>query len=158
MRQTGFIGSTVLAALVLAGCSSAPESAVTVSYELDGTEYSQTIHPETVTCGENGTRGVAIVDEPTGQFSFRAPDEPGAGQVMAAVVAEGDGDSQTFVYFEGEEGDPDTSTAGVVTLAETVGTAILIEDWDPSLGTEFTREDGTEVEATVSGEVRCDTD
>ena len=151
------ITASAATALVLGGCSAA-SSSVTISYERDGVVHTETINPDTVTCNEDKTSGVSVSNDPAGQFTFRTPDEPGAGHVTAAVTAEGENDSLTFVYFEGDSAAPDTSTPGTVTVAENTGTVILIDDWDAKLGTDFDREDGTELEATISAEIHCDDD
>ena len=157
MRLVRLVAITAVTAtaLVLGGCSAA-SSSVTISYERDGVVHTETINPDTVTCNDDKTSGVSVSNDPAGQFTFRTPDEPGAGHVTAAVVADGEDDSLTFVHFEGDAAAPDTSTPGTVTVAENTGTVILIDNWDAKLGTDFDREDGTEVEATISADIRCE--
>jgi len=146
------ITAIAAASLLLAGCSTNPSS-ITLTYELDGSERTLNLVPDTVKCEETSVRGISISDGPGSFYSFGLINGSGDGKI-SITVSDREGDTVTAVQFDAEKSAPNTGTEGIYSLKETPGTVLLIEDYDADV--EYDRSDLTELEGTVAAELHCD--
>jgi len=143
------VGVAALAAVVLAGCSSAP-STVSITYEHDGAERTVTAHPDEVECTETeasslGTQGT--------QYSVRLSfGDDSLGSYGSAWVYD-----ERIVYFtadtldiEHDDGHVRVEAApGVVKVVEHAAT-----DGEP-IGGDFDVDGAAEVEGSLTVDLVC---
>lgn len=146
-RAVGGVCAAAVSAFVLVGCAPGASSALTVTYEVDGTEQAFTLNPDNVTCDETTAHGFSLGDHP-GRFNIRLR----VGEQSNGKV--GGSNEDGLVVFEGSE--LDLSVSGrVLTVGESVGEVAFLEGWAPG-DDDADAEDAVRVPGTLSGSITCE--
>lgn len=153
LSRISAVAAAVAVVAALTACSSS-SSSVTISYERDGEQLSATTHPSSVSCDEGGVSGSAAQASGASLFTFLPPRGSASGRMTVSIITADENGNQDVVYFETENDATYDPVGSIVTVTDTPGNVILIDNWDGE--SDFDRSDGTEVEGTISAELHCD--
>lgn len=133
----------VAAPLLLVGCAPTTPSWITVEYVVDGAERSVTMRPETVSCSELSVGGIAIVNEPVGQFTFVPATGDDPPRVRGGVAVGDD-----TLYVESADILFEAAGDGVFDVAASDVDAAIVENPDEL-------EDAAETAGTLTAHLVC---
>ena len=136
----------VLALCLLSACS-APDSAITLNFEVDGDTRTVVMHPSSVECSSHVVVGTAADSEPVGTYGFTVPDGSmlGSGDATFGERDEVIAFSATEVPLDVTDGHVSVpSTEGVVKIGQRTNVGGSTSGYEETTG-------------VISAELDCDT-